>query len=301
MPAFSSTDSPVPAVVLAVAIALTGCTPATAPTADPPGTSPPAPAVTPVNTPLPPVIPADSVPPLDLRQSFTAVAEQIAGEVSVSVMSGSDVHTFGDAVTGPAWSTIKVPVAIAALRAAPVQAVDYLSAAITRSDNAAAESLWSLLGTPTDAALAVTSVLHDAGDAETVIQSERIRAGFTAFGQTDWPTPQQAAFAWQLPCTSGSGEVIAEMQQISPDQQWGFAGDHGVAAKGGWGPAPDGSYLVRQLALLRGEAGSIGVAMAVTPGDGTFQSGVGALNQLADWVDEHRQDFSWSDCTAGTQ
>lgn len=290
-----------PAFVLAVAVALTGCTFAAEPTADLPGSTPPPPAVTAVNTPLPPAIPADPVSRVDLRQSFAEVAEQIPGEVSVSVMSGSGAQTFGGTVTGPAWSTIKVPVAIAALRAAPAAAADYLSDAITRSENAAAESLWALLGTPTDAAQAVELVLHDVGDTATTVQSERIRAGFTAFGQTDWATPAQAAFAWQLPCVSTSGEVITEMEQIAPEQRWGLAGDDGAAAKGGWGPAPDGSYLVRQLALLRGPAGSIGVAMAATPDDGTFQSGVAALDQLADWVGEHREDFSWSDCTAGTR
>lgn len=300
MPASTFTESKVCALILAVAIALTGCTSAAEPAAGPPGSEPP-PTATAVNTLLPPVIPAAPAPRVDLGQSFAAVTEQIPGEVSVSVTSGSTMHTFGGAVTGPSWSTIKVPVAIAAMRAAPLQATDYLSATIARSDNAAAESLWSLLGTPADAARAVELVLHDAGDSVTVVQSERIRAGFTAFGQTDWTGPAQAAFAWQLPCVSGSGEVIAEMKQIAPDQQWGFAGDDGAAAKGGWGPAPDGSYLVRQLALLRGEAGSLGVAMAVAPDDGTFQSGVAALDQLADWVDEHRGDFSWSECATGAQ
>lgn len=300
MPASTFTESKVCALILAVAIALTGCTSVAEPTAGPPGSEPP-PTATAVNTLLPPVIPAAPAPRVDLRQSFAAVTEQIPGEVSVSVMSGSDLHTFGGAVAGPAWSTIKVPLAIAALRAAPVEAADYIPAAISRSDNAAAESLWSLLGSPADAARAVETVLHDAGDTITSVQSERTRAGFTAFGQTDWATPAQASFAWHLPCVGGSGEAIAEMKQIAPQQQWGFAGDDGAAAKGGWGPAPDGNYLVRQLALLRDEAGTLGVAMAVAPDDGTFQSGVTALDELADWVDAHRGDFSWSECGTGAQ
>lgn len=270
-----------------------GCTPTAPPVGSPVGSrSPTLPAATMTRTPVPQNRPSRMV----LEASFSAASEQISADVSVSVASGADVLTFGAPLAGPAWSTMKVPVAIAAMRASPARAPGYVPAAITLSDNAAAEHLWSLLGAPTDAARAVESVLRDGGDMGTVVQSERIRPGFTSFGQTNWTTEAQASFAWRLPCIAGAESVFSEMQRIVPEQQWGFARDDDAAAKGGWGPASDGRYLVRQLAVVRDDRGALGVAIAVAPHDGSFQSGVAAVNRLANWVDEHRGEFVWAAC-----
>lgn len=302
MPAYSSSDRAAfvvgtlrLALVVVVTVASASCAP-TAPPAEGKPYSTPAPP-SPMATPTTSSIHTEMhTARADLDATFAAAADHIAASVSVSVVSGGDVLTFASAVEGPAWSTIKVPVAIAAFRSAPEQSLEYLSAAITRSDNAAAEALWSLLGPPDAAARAVELVLQDAGDLGTVVQPERIRAGFTAFGQTDWTTEAQAAFAWRLPCIDGADAVIAEMQQIVSEQRWGFARDADAASKGGWGPASDGNYLVRQFAILRSDHGALGVAIAVAPYDGTFQSGVTAANQIADWVDENRGDFPWAKC-----
>ena len=66
-------------------------------------------------------------------------------------------------------------------------------AAITESDNAAAESIWEGLGDPVTAARKVEDVLKEAGDSTTV-QSQKVRPEFTAFGQTYWPLIDQARF-----------------------------------------------------------------------------------------------------------
>lgn len=64
------------------------------------------------------------------------------------------------------------------------------------------------------------------------------------------------------------------------------AGRHSGCGFERWvGPDPDGSYLVRQLAVLgTGPNAPMGVALAAKPADGTFASGIVALNQLAEWV-----------------
>ena len=65
---------------------------------------------------------------------------------------------------GKAWSTIKVPLVIAAMRkqnTGPVTAP--MTAAITESDNAAAESIWAGLGDPDNAATQVEAVLRETG------------------------------------------------------------------------------------------------------------------------------------------
>jgi len=238
----------------------------------------------------PPTVPVD-----DLSADFVSSSAGIPAQVSVAVFSGSTVRSFGTWSDGPAWSTIKVPLAIAALRAAPEAAEAFLTAAITRSDNAAAESLWSLLGDPPVAAEAVGEVLRETGDDATIVQSVRERAGFTAFGQTRWPLEAQARFAWALPCVPGSGPVIADMRHIVDDQSWGLADDE-TATKGGWGPGVNGKYLVRQMATLEVADGAIGVALAAEPDDGTFTSGVTATNLLAEWVRNHRDRFAATRC-----
>ena len=66
-------------------------------------------------------------------------------------------------------------------------------AAITESDNAAAESIWEGLGDPATAAAEVGKVLHDTGD-PTMVESRKLRPEYTAFGQTDWSLTNQAMF-----------------------------------------------------------------------------------------------------------
>ncbi|MGH3551757.1 MAG: hypothetical protein ACRDT5_04005, partial [Mycobacterium sp.] len=61
--------------------------------------------------------------------------------------------TLGDWPSGPAWSTIKVPLVIAAMREQNTgQVTESMIAAITESDNQAAESIWEGLGDPATAA-----------------------------------------------------------------------------------------------------------------------------------------------------
>lgn len=243
-----------------------------------------------------PVTPSPALHTQVLSDDFAAFSSAIPAEVGVAIVSGPKTWSFGSWTTGTAWSTIKVPLAIAALRADPDQAPTFVAPAIRQSDNGSAESLWSLLGAPRDAAQAVQSVLGEGGDATTVVESERIRPGFTAFGQTNWPLSAEATFAWRLPCVEGAQAVVADMRQIAGDQLWGLANNGDVAAKGGWGPEQAGGYLVRQLASISTPIGTLGVALAAEPADGSFGSGVAAINRLAEWVNAHRDSFAPTAC-----
>jgi hypothetical protein len=99
--------------------------------------------------------------------------------VAVSTLGiGQAVWRAGALSTGVAWSTGKVPVAMAALDAG-VGAQSDLSRAITASDNSAGERLWSALGAGARAAAAATAQLRAAGDEHTVIEGRRLRAGYT--------------------------------------------------------------------------------------------------------------------------
>jgi hypothetical protein len=220
-----------------------------------------------------------------VNKAFAELAQTVPGKLGVAIVSaGSEVLSFGEWSDGVAWSTIKVPLAVAALRAGSASS-DQLIAAITRSDNAAAEELWSGLGDA--ASRLVQSIIREAGDSVTEVESRRLRAEYTPFGQTRWSLADQARFAAGLPNVPGASRVIDLMRQLSPDHCWGLAAN-GFAAKGGWGPGIVGEdYLVRQFAILPTKFRSAGVALAADARDGLLETGIDLINRLADWLLEH--------------
>jgi hypothetical protein len=213
-----------------------------------------------------------------LANSFQELSNGLAATVGVAVASLTDAPiSLGPWSTGVAWSTIKVPLALAALRA-DAGSPDQLEAVITRSDNAAAEELWSQLGDT--AAQLVQSVMREAGDSASMVESRRVRAEYTPFGQTQWSLADQARFAAGLSQVPESSRVIDLMKTLTVDHRWGLAAK-GFAAKGGWGPGRTGGYLVRQFAIV---SGNVGVALAADVIDGGYQAGVQVINSMADWV-----------------
>jgi hypothetical protein len=228
--------------------------------------------------------------------SFAKLADGISGEVGVAYGPpglGQPVTSLGSWTTGPAWSSSKVPVSIAVVRAdggSPSgEHADLMRRAITASDNDAAESLWSSLGSPSEAGAKTQAVLRDAGDEETQVQTERVRAGFTAFGQTQQSLTHAEQLAAALPCLKGAKPVVDLMGQVTPDQSWGLgqAGSN-QRFKGGWGPDESGKYLVRQLGLIDVDSGgTVAVAIATKPNDGSLETGSAQLTQLAQWVSAH--------------
>ncbi|GAB3033884.1 serine hydrolase [Mycobacterium bourgelatii] len=219
-----------------------------------------------------------------LEASFDELSARVPATIGVAIAYPDEVRSLGPWSVGVAWSTIKVPLAIAALRNDPSRADDLAVKAISQSDNAASESLWSQLGDPTEAARQVQAVLREGGDSTTVVESRRLRAGYTPFGQTQWALRDQARFAANLAGVPDAAVVLDLMNRLVAEQQWGLAAK-GVAAKGGWGPGVEDGYLVRQFGILPTELGVLGVAMAAEAD--TFQTGVGVLNTLTEWLFNH--------------
>jgi hypothetical protein len=213
-----------------------------------------------------------------LEKSFRELSGSLPATVGVAIVSATRRPvSLGAWSSGVAWSTSKVPLAIAAVRAGSASR-DQLFGTIARSDNAAAEELWSQLGDP--AAQLVQSVIREAGDPTTVVESRRLRDEYTPFGQTVWSLADQARFAAGLSRVAGAVEILELMRSISVEHRWGLAAK-GFAAKGGWGPGVSGDYLVRQFAVVSGTAG---VALAAEVGNGGYQAGVDVVNALADWI-----------------
>lgn len=217
------------------------------------------------------------------NRSFEALAAGVPACIGIAIAhpGAAGAYSLGQWSTGVAWSTIKVPLAIAALRRDPERAKPLVIKAITESDNPASEDLWAQLGEPAVAARHVQAVITAAGDPATAVEERRIRPGFTAFGQTRWTLARQAVFAANLADVAGSAPVIDLMRRLAAEQCWGLAAK-GVAAKGGWGPGVDGGYLVRQFGMVPLDRVRLGVALAAEAAD--FGTGVRVLSTMADWL-----------------
>ena len=218
--------------------------------------------------------------------SFDQLSASVPAIIGIAIARPglTEVYSLGRWSSGVAWSTIKVPLAIAALRNDRARAHDLAVKAITESDNQASEQLWSQLGEPADAARQVQAVVNECGDTATVVESRRLRPGYTAFGQTQWPLDRQARFAARLPSIGDAAAVIELMGRLTSGQRWGLAAK-GLAAKGGWGPGLSGGYLTRQFGIVPTESGHMGVALAAEAR--TFEAGIGVLNALTDWLVDH--------------
>ena len=215
-----------------------------------------------------------------LETSFHELSEAVPGTVGIAIVDANDrLTSLGTRLSGVAWSTVKVPLTIAAARAGIGD--DAIEATITESDNAAAEELWSALGD--SAAQLVRSVMREAGDPTTVIESRRLRAEYTPFGQTQWSLVDQARFAAGLTRVSGAAPIIDLMRNLCAEHRWGLAAT-GFAAKGGWGPGIADDYLVRQFGIVPTQSGTVGVALAAEVHGGGYEAAVDVVNSLADWV-----------------
>ena len=129
------------------------------------------------------------------RGSFARLARTLSGGSGVAVSPlglRQDVQVLGGLRSTIAWSTSKVPVAMAVIAAGRGGAqASNLRQAVSASDNAAAERLWASLGGGQRAASAAERPLRAAGDDRTRIQSQRLRGGFTRSGRR-WRLSDQA-------------------------------------------------------------------------------------------------------------
>lgn len=239
--------------------------------------------------------------PGTLAADFQVLEQSAKGELGLAIMpvGGQQLVGLGEWTTGPAWSTMKVPLVLAAERKNPGGQTYATSAAITASDNSAADSLWSSLGTPREAAQSVQAVLREGGDSVTVVAEKPKRSEYSSFGQSDWSLADQVRFAARLPCIPGSDKVVKLMGSVSANQQWGLGSVFEAAEfKGGWGPDAAGAYLVRQFGLVPASGGSVAIALAAQPDSGTFSDGMNLLDDMAGLISQHLGEFTGGSCPA---
>lgn len=199
----------------------------------------------------------------DLQEAVGAIAADNPG-TGIAVAGSGTVAAAGITDPLPAWSTVKVPLAIAAERAGVAEA-DVVSRAITYSDNAAADSLWEALGGGEQAAQAPQAIIGTS-----TVPATPPRPGFSAFGQTQWSVSQQAEFIAALGCQEGADPILVAMGQPDPAQHYGLRTLEGAVMKGGWGPAEDGSYEARQMGLITLGEHTVAVAIYAAAPSGDY-------------------------------
>jgi hypothetical protein len=203
--------------------------------------------------------------------------------VALAPVGGGAVYTFGDQTERVAWSTIKVPLALAAQR--KNGRTPEIRTAIIDSDNDSALTLRRSLGTPSEGRKQVESVIRDGGDDDTEVVE--IKADDETFGLTVWPLRGAATFAANLPCLPDSEYIVGLMGDVASVQSWGvevMKSPADTAVKGGWGPGDKGGYEVRQLGLITHTDGSkTAVAMSAYSGK-PMDDGVAALNRVGAWL-----------------
>jgi hypothetical protein len=228
------------------------------------------------------------------RSSFRRLEASLGGRSGVAI-SGvgprSRVSQAGSFQSAVAWSTSKVPVAMAAIAAGTAEPPD-LTQAITASDNQAAEALWSSLGGGKQAASAANEQLRLGGDDVTQMQASVLRSGYTSFGQTSWSLKDQTAFTAGMGCTTAGRQVLALMAKTLPAQRWGLgAVGWSASIKGGWGPGASpgqaGAYIDRQMGVLATGNRKLAVSIMTQPAAGSHEAGTANLTKIARWVVAH--------------
>lgn len=216
---------------------------------------------------------ADAQPLLDATVAH--VASTFGSQLGIATIGKLGPETAGFTAPSPAWSTIKVPIAVAAMRANPGLEAD-ARAAVSASDNAAAQRLYDAVGPG-----AVDAVLEDAGLAARV-NTAPLRPEFSTFGQTQLSVVDEAALANTVACVEGADPVLRLMGEIDLSQAYGLD-VAGALFKGGWGPDPAGAYQVRQFGLVpRGDGTWAPVALTALPADGSYETGQAMLTAAAE-------------------
>ena len=228
-------------------------------------------------------------PPLDtvklaLEASFRTAVGTVAAAVGIAIARRRRTRTsLGGWWSGVAWSTIKVPLAIAAMRRAG--SGELAVKAITESDNRAAEQLWSRL--------AIRRTRH--GRCRPSSPMAATRPPWSSHGDFDVVTRHSAKRSG--PCTGKRGSppgcrpfpmlacdrLDAQPQHRSPLG----AGRQRHCRQRRLGSGGGGDYLVRQFAIVPIPSGHVGVALAAEVHDGAFETGVAVLNALSDWLLGH--------------
>ena len=250
-----------------------------------------------------------------LEEDLKKIEKEVGHEVGVAVaaIGTKKVSKAGSWSGGRAWSTIKVPLSIAAERFGDVSngavvdpyggSCNYannvagaIEAAITKSDNCGAWWLWqSIGGDGTLAAGRVNTILRDGNDGNTNVVATGDGASLTS-GKTMWLLSDQALFAANLASISNSSSVIKNMKSHkSSDKKAGLNSVFNKSAsKGGWGSG--NGAATRQFGIIKlSNDKCSGVAIGTNYYDSSFN----VLTKIAKVLKDHESELPSDDCPRG--
>jgi hypothetical protein len=255
--------------------------------------------------------------------SFAKLSRTLPDRVALAVvpLSSGRAQVLGGDVAAHGWSTTKVPVLVALMKARGSRGLTgseraLAHAAITASDNESILALFGdlkqLKGGLIGASDYMQGLFRLSGDEQTAVATAPPPSGaVTTFGQTQWSPVASVKFfsalgrGCLLPSASQTSYVLDLMQNIETSESWGLgsAGFRSVAFKGGWGPERSGGYLVRQAGIVNvGSSRAVAVAIVAFPsGSGSFSDGIQTLTQTATWLRRHLRPVSHpsTPCPAG--
>lgn len=233
-----------------------------------------------------------------VRTSLEGLVAAFPDDAQVSVLEADgQVVTVGEVPESTAWSTMKVPIAVEALREGGDELDEEAAQAITESDNEAASALFGSLGDGYLPSTKVDNLLREAGDTTTLTLPNAELGGDTGFGMTQWSSADQARFAGWLAC---SGEEAAQhvyrlMSDLVDAQAVGIEDLDGGHAKSGWGTnGSTGVSTMRQMGVL--EAGGRFLAMSVIITGEDYQGVIDEIDVLTDWLGQHRGELPTLSC-----
>lgn len=249
---------------------------------------------------------AHSALPSGATASFARLSSTLPGRVELAVvpLGAGSAQVLGADTPAHGWSTTKVPVLVALMKARGAQGLSaseklLARAAITESDNQSILDLFGDLervkGGLVGASAYIQELFSSSGDDETIVATASPPAGaVTTFGQTEWRPSQAVKFfralgnGCLLPADQSS-YVLSLMENVEPSESWGLgsAGFSSVAFKGGWGPEASGAYLVRQSGVIdAGSSRGVAVSIVAFPpaGSSSFSTGTQMLTDTAVWL-----------------
>jgi hypothetical protein len=244
------------------------------------------------------------------ESQLTGVGAGLPGRIGVAVSAPGGpgpVAMVGDLTTGPAGSTINLPIAEQILRgdsgtaAARSQVRARIGTAISQPDAEATESLFLILesseGGRKSALGKVRRSLGANGAAAPAPSPSG--SGSVPPGQLLWPLGAQSRYMASIAggCLGSSSTRRFLLSRMAPaDGREGYGlGSAGRGARwtGGIGQGPNGRLVARQIGTLGTGAGRVVVAMLAIPYDGSPETAREMLNELTDRLGSRFADRSF--------
>ncbi len=215
--------------------------------------------------------------------TFRQLQKSLSGPAAVSITGygrADKTVTVGYTSQIDAWSTIKVPLAMAALqRSTSATTRSRVERALRYSDNGAAAELWREIGSNATAAARVNKVLAQKGDTVTKVRYST-SGGRSSYGRTPWRTSSMGVFMSNMAC--GSGAIVRQHLATTAGPKWGLKTMPRPLVKNGYGPVA-GGYLVRQAGIIIGADGrrwGVSVTVRAT----SLARGQQDLTRVAGWL-----------------